>query len=52
MVLEIALSMAAGCSTTRVVQLGQEEQWMSDAQGDLLNRDAKANMTDGRDVGG
>lgn len=52
LIFALALSMACGCSTTRVVELGHEDQWMSEAQADLLNRDAKANMTDGREVEG
>src|SRR5512143_2500938 len=50
--LALLLSMAAGCSTTKEVQLGNPNQWMTRAQGDLLNEDATVIMTDGRALEG
>jgi hypothetical protein len=52
LVFALALSMAAGCSTTQQVQLSDRDPWMAKAQGDLLNKDAKVILTDGSTIEG
>ena len=46
------LMIAYGCSTMHQVDVDQPEQWMADAQHNLLNRDATVMTTDGRAIEG